>query len=65
MVSVVIDVLTCFVSERVAPRFLRSDKGSKFVSHVILGWFANSGIETANIDPGKPRQNADSYDSVD
>jgi putative transposase len=30
------------------------------VSHAILRWLAEVKIETALIDPGKPRQNADS-----
>ena len=41
------------------PRFLRSDNGPEFVSQAILSWLADSGIETAHIDPGKPWQNGD------
>lgn len=55
----VIEVLTRLVSERGAPRFLRSDNGPEFVSHAILTWLADSGIDTAHIDPGKPWQNGD------
>jgi putative transposase len=54
----VIEVLARLISERGAPLFLRSDNGSEFVSHAILSWLAEEGIETALIDPGKPWQNA-------
>jgi len=49
----VIEVLTRLISAHGAPRFLRSDNGPEFVSHAILAWLADSGIETAHIDPGK------------
>ena len=55
----VIEVLTRLISAHGAPRFLRSYNGPEFVSHAILTWLADSGIETAHIDPGKPWQNAD------
>ena len=58
----VIEVLTRLISAHGAPRFLRSDNSPEFVSHAILAWLADSGIETAHIDPGKPWQNAD-YES--
>ncbi len=45
------------VSQRGAPRFLRSDNGPEFVSKAILGWIVESNIEVALIDPGKPWQN--------
>jgi putative transposase len=54
----VIEVLSRLVSERGAPRFLRSDNGPEFVSRALLKWIADQGIETALIDPGKPWQNA-------
>ena len=53
----VIEVLTRLISERGAPRFLRSDNGPEFVSHAILEWLAKAGIDTALNDPGKPWQN--------
>ena len=53
----VIELLTRLVSERGAPLFLRSDNGSEFISHAILSWLAEAGIDTALIDPGKPWQN--------
>ena len=55
----VIEVLTRLISERGAPRYLRSDNGPEFVSRAILEWLAEERIETALIDPGKPWQNAD------
>jgi putative transposase len=54
----VIEVLARLISARGAPLFLRSDNGSEFISHAILSWLAEEGIETALIDPGKPWQNA-------
>jgi putative transposase len=52
-------VLARLVSARGAPRFLRSDNGPEFVSHAILTWLADSGIDSAHIEPGKPWQNGD------
>lgn len=53
----VIEVLSKLVSVRGAPRYLRSDNGSEFISRAILRWLADERIETALIDPGKPWQN--------
>jgi putative transposase len=53
----VIEVLSRLVSERGAPLYLRSDNGPEFVSHALLTWIVDQGIETALIDPGKPWQN--------
>ncbi len=53
----VIEVLSRLVSERGAPRYLRSDNGPEFVSRALLKWIIDQGIETALIDPGKPWQN--------
>ena len=53
----VIDVLSRLVSERGAPRFLRSDNGPEFVSKALLSWIVAQGIGTALIEPGKPWQN--------
>lgn len=53
----VIEVLSKLVSVRGAPRHLRSDNGSEFISRAILRWLADERIETALIDPGKPWQN--------
>jgi putative transposase len=55
--SHVIDALARLVSERCAPKFLRSDNGPEFVSKAMLAWIASQGIGTALIDPGKPWQN--------
>ena len=53
----VIEVLSRLVSERGAPRYLRSDNGPEFVSQALLKWIADQRIDTALIDPGKPWQN--------
>lgn len=53
----VIEVLARLISERGAPRFLRSDNGPEFVSHAILEWLGKAKIDTALNDPGKPWQN--------
>ena len=53
----VIDVLGRLVSVHGAPRYLRSDNESEFVSRAILRWLASEHINTALIDPGKPCQN--------
>ena len=53
----VIEVLSRLVSERGAPRHLRSDNGPEFVSRALLKWIIDQGIGTALIDPGKPWQN--------
>lgn len=53
----VIDVLSRLVSERGAPRYMRSDNGPEFVSKALLQWTVDQGVETALIDPGKPWQN--------
>jgi len=55
--SRVIEVLARLISERGAPRHLRSDNGPEFVSKAILQWLETACIETALIDPGKPWQN--------
>ena len=49
--------LSRLVSERGAPRYLRSDNGPEFVARALLEWIVDQGIETALIDPGKPWQN--------
>jgi putative transposase len=53
----VIEVLARLVSERGAPKVLRSDNGPEFVSRALLKWIASEGIESALIEPGKPWQN--------
>jgi putative transposase len=53
----VIEVLARLVSQRGAPRYLRSDNGPEFVSRAILEWLADQKIDTALNDPGKPWQN--------
>jgi putative transposase len=51
------EVLAKLISVHGAPRYLRSDNGSEFLSRSILKWLAAEKIETALIDPGKPWQN--------
>ncbi len=58
----VIDVLARLVSLHGAPRYMRSDNGPEFVSHAILRWMEEAGVETALIDTGKPWQNG-AYES--
>ena len=53
----VIDQLARPISAHGAPRYIRSDNGSEFVSGAILQWLMDNGINTALIDPGKPWQN--------
>lgn len=53
----VIEVLAKLISIHGAPKYLRSDNGSEFLSRAILRWLAQQKIETALIDPGKPWQN--------
>jgi putative transposase len=53
----VIEVLTRLVSERGAPKALRSDNGPEFVSRALLSWIIDQGIDIALIEPGKPWQN--------
>jgi len=53
----VIEVLSRLISLHDAPLYLRSDNGPEFVSHAVLKWLREAGINTALIDPGKPWQN--------
>jgi putative transposase len=53
----VIEVLSQLASDHGAPRYLRSDNGPEFVSLAILKWAAESGMEMALSDLGKPWQN--------
>jgi len=51
------EVLARLISVHGAPRYLRSDNGSEFLSRKILKCLAEEKIETALSDPGKPWQN--------
>jgi transposase InsO family protein len=53
----VIAVLQRIVSQRGAPRYVRSDNGPEFVARALRDWLAASGITTLYIDPGAPWQN--------
>jgi len=53
----VIEQLSRLVSLHGAPRHIRSDNGTEFVSQAILKWLTEHQINTALSDPGKPWQN--------
>jgi len=53
----VIEVMSRLISLHGAPRCIRSDNGSEFVSAALLDWAVQEQIETVFIDPGKPWQN--------
>lgn len=53
----VIEQLSKLISVHGAPRHIRSDNGSEFVSRAILKWLTGHRINTALSDPGKPWQN--------
>jgi putative transposase len=53
----VIEVLARLISLHGAPVHLRSDNGPEFVSHAVLRWLKDTGINTVLNDPGKPWQN--------
>ena len=55
--SDVIEQLARLISLHGAPRHLRSDNGTEFVSHAVLKWPREHRIDTAFSDPGKPWQN--------
>ena len=55
--SDVIEQLARLISLHGAPRHLRSDNGTEFVSHAVLKWLRGHRIDTAFSDPGKPWQN--------
>jgi putative transposase len=54
----VIRVLENIAFERGFPTTLRSDNGSEFCSHRMLGWSADQKLQWHFIAPGKPTQNA-------
>ncbi len=53
----VIEVLSRLISERGAPKALRSDNGPEFVSTRLLQWAADERLQMALSQPGKPWQN--------
>lgn len=53
----VIEVLSRLISERGAPKALRSDNGPEFVSTRLLAWATDQGLQMALSEPGKPWQN--------
>ena len=50
----VVESLCKLISERGAPKILRSDNGPAFVSGHVLQWIVDSKIEVALIEPRKP-----------
>ena len=52
------NVLERLFQERTAPRFLRSDNGSEFISRSLAVFLASSGSGSHFIKPGSPWQNA-------
>ena len=55
--SDVIEQLARLISLYGAPRHLRSDNSTEFISHAVLKWLREHRIDTAFSDPGKPWQN--------
>lgn len=52
-----IEVLSRLISERGAPKALRSDNGPELVSSQLLQWATDEGLQMALSLPGKPWQN--------
>lgn len=55
--SRVIEILSALIRVHGAPSYLRSDNGPEFVSHALLNWVRDEGLNLALIEPGKPWQN--------
>lgn len=54
----VVRVLTAITYERGAPRTIKSDNGSEFISKVMAKWAYERGVELDFSRPGKPTDNA-------
>ena len=54
----VVRVLTAITYERGAPRTIKSDNGSEFISKVMDKWAYEKGVELDFSRPGKPTDNA-------
>ncbi len=50
--------LGVLIANREAPREIRVDNGSEFISHVFKRWCESKGITLRFIEKGKPTQNA-------
>ena len=61
----VASTLSRLIAERGAPKFLRSDNGSEFITLTLRGFLHRGGVSTAYIDKGSPWQNgfAESFHS--
>jgi putative transposase len=53
----VIETLDEIVTDRGAPKYLRSDNGSEFVSSLTTEWLKEKGVEPIHIEPGCPWEN--------
>ncbi len=53
----VTEVLQRLIYQHGAPASIRSDNGPEFVAKAVKTWLAQTGIQTAYSDPGKPWQN--------
>lgn len=54
----VVSVLEMLLLWRGAPKQIRMDNGPELISHRLVMWADEHGIELAHIQPGKPAQNA-------
>jgi putative transposase len=64
-VNDVVAVLEELTSLYLAPAFIRSDNGPKFIAHALKRWSENSGTTMGYIEPGSPWQKgfAESFNS--
>lgn len=53
----VMETIDELITERGAPRFLRSDNGSEFIADPLQKWLQGRGVTGIRIDPGSPWQN--------
>lgn len=53
----VLETLDELITERGAPKYLRSDNGSEFVAAPLRKWLHDMGVKPINIEPGHPWQN--------
>lgn len=61
----VLDTLSQVISQRGAPKHIRSDNGPEFIAREVKTWLDSLGVETMYIAPGAPWQNgyAESFNS--
>lgn len=51
------EVLERVMTVRGVPEFIRSDNGPEFIAHDLRVWLGRAGVQTRDIEPGKPWQN--------